>query len=480
MVLNKPAGLAVQGGSGITRNVDDMLEVMRDAKGQKPRLVHRLDRETSGCLLIAKTRFAATALTGSFRHRSARKIYWALVAGVPKPKQGRISTYLAKEESEDDTIMVIAKHGDEGASHAVTYYAVVETSAQKLAWVSLKPVTGRTHQLRAHMAHIDHRHRRRSQIFQQGKLAIAGRPAEAAASAGAADRDPASARRRDRRVGAAAAAHAAVLEPARPRSRPVRSDRERARGMTGVAASMRRWPMRSEQSKNYQSEVARIGYRPVRLLQLCGPGPACKRLSHMIGNWLAPRFSSYCLARRRSSASPPTRRPSRWWAAGSTHRRTQPRCWMPSFVVSDGVITAVGKRSEVQLPQDARVIDCAGKTIVAGFWNSHVHFTQAVWKNAASAPAASLDSTHAGDADAVGLHDRVGSWLRPEPTLWRCAAASSRVKSPAPISSLPAASSPRMVIPFICRPKLQLPEAATPEEAARDGAQAYWTWALTA
>jgi 23S rRNA pseudouridine955/2504/2580 synthase len=156
MVLNKPAGLAVQGGSGITRHVDQMLEVMRDAKGQRPRLVHRLDRETSGCLLVAKTRFAATALTGSFRHRSARKIYWALVAGVPKPKQGRISTYLAKEESEDDSIMRVAAHGDEGASHAVTYYAVVETSATKLAWVSLKPVTGRTHQLRAHMAHIDH------------------------------------------------------------------------------------------------------------------------------------------------------------------------------------------------------------------------------------------------------------------------------------------------------------------------------------
>jgi 23S rRNA pseudouridine955/2504/2580 synthase len=156
MVLNKPAGLAVQGGSGTTRHIDQMLDVMRDVKGQKPRLVHRLDKDTAGCLLVAKTRFAATALTGSFRHRSARKIYWALVAGVPKPKQGRISTFLAKEENEEDTIMRVAAHGDEGASHAVTYYAVVETAAQKLAWVSLKPVTGRTHQLRAHMAHIDH------------------------------------------------------------------------------------------------------------------------------------------------------------------------------------------------------------------------------------------------------------------------------------------------------------------------------------
>src|SRR5262245_39368063 len=156
LVLNKPMGLAVQGGPGLTRHVDGMLEVLRDRDGQRPRLVHRLDKDTAGCLLVAKSRFAAAALAKTFRSRSARKIYWALVAGVPRPRQGRVSTFLAKQEREDESFMRIAQHGEEGASHAVTYYAVVETAGAKLAWLSLKPVTGRTHQLRAHMAHIGH------------------------------------------------------------------------------------------------------------------------------------------------------------------------------------------------------------------------------------------------------------------------------------------------------------------------------------
>ena len=153
-VFDKPAGLAVQGGSGITRHLDDMLEAWRNAKGEKPRLVHRLDRDTSGVLVVARTRLAAMKLAEAFRGRDARKIYWALVRGVPKKHEDKISTWLVKEPSPDGDRVRVARHGEEGADHAVTHYRVVEQAAQTLSWLEMEPHTGRTHQLRVHAAHI--------------------------------------------------------------------------------------------------------------------------------------------------------------------------------------------------------------------------------------------------------------------------------------------------------------------------------------
>ncbi len=155
-VLNKPAGLAVQGGSGVTRHIDKMLEAWTSQKGEKPRLVHRLDRDTSGVLVVARTRGAAQKLTAAFRERDTKKTYWALVKGVPRKREDRISTWLVKEQTPDGDRMRIAKHGEDGADHAVSFYRILEQAAQNFAWLEMEPYTGRTHQLRVHAAHIGH------------------------------------------------------------------------------------------------------------------------------------------------------------------------------------------------------------------------------------------------------------------------------------------------------------------------------------
>ena len=171
LVLDKPFGLAVQGGSGTTHHVDGMLESL--ARGDtRPVLVHRLDRDTSGVLLVAKSRRMAADLGEIFRSRQAKKIYWALVEGVPKPAQGRISLYLAKGAGMGDARagrgkpaipatdarekMRVARHGEADAQHSLTYYAIVDKVAPRCAWLSMKPLTGRTHQLRAHAEAIGH------------------------------------------------------------------------------------------------------------------------------------------------------------------------------------------------------------------------------------------------------------------------------------------------------------------------------------
>lgn len=153
-VFNKPSGLAVQGGSGVSRSVDHMLESWRNQKGEKPRLVHRLDRDTAGVLVVARTRLAAMRLAEAFRERETKKTYWALVKGVPKKREDKVSSWLVKEPTRDGDRMRVARHGEEGADHAVSYYRVVEQAGQTLSWLEMEPYTGRTHQLRVHAAHI--------------------------------------------------------------------------------------------------------------------------------------------------------------------------------------------------------------------------------------------------------------------------------------------------------------------------------------
>jgi len=148
LALDKPPGLAVQGGTGLNRHLDGMLDALRFEAAERPRLVHRLDRDTSGVLLLARHAQAAAELAAAFRRKDCRKIYWAIVVGVPKPERGRVELALAKLPGRAGERMEL----DEAGKPAVTEYRVVDRAGRQAAWLELAPLTGRTHQLRAHCA----------------------------------------------------------------------------------------------------------------------------------------------------------------------------------------------------------------------------------------------------------------------------------------------------------------------------------------
>ncbi len=154
IVLNKPPGLATQGGSGTFRHVDGLLDAFAPGEDDpRPRLVHRLDKDTSGVLLIARTPGSAAHFSKKFAGRSAKKIYWALVMGVPEVREGTIDAPLAKQPGTGGEKM----HVDhDNGQPAKTKYRVVDKAGDKAAWVELEPLTGRTHQLRVHLAAMGH------------------------------------------------------------------------------------------------------------------------------------------------------------------------------------------------------------------------------------------------------------------------------------------------------------------------------------
>jgi 23S rRNA pseudouridine955/2504/2580 synthase len=154
IVVNKPAGLAVQGGTNTDRHVDALLDGLRFDSTERPRLAHRLDKDTSGVLLIARNAAAASFFTRAFRDRTTRKIYWAVVVGLPELRQGRIDIGLAKS-SAGRARGERVHADDEAGKTAITYYRVIDHAGTRASWLALLPVTGRTHQLRAHCAVLD-------------------------------------------------------------------------------------------------------------------------------------------------------------------------------------------------------------------------------------------------------------------------------------------------------------------------------------
>ena len=150
IVLNKPSGLATQGGPGITVHVDMMLEGLRPEGGDKPRLVHRIDRDTSGILLLARTPGVAAKLAAAFRGREVSKTYWAVVVGRPSPAEGVIDQPLAKVGAGGASLIVSVARGEEDAMSAKSSYETLDATGKRFSWLALSPWTGRTHQLRVH------------------------------------------------------------------------------------------------------------------------------------------------------------------------------------------------------------------------------------------------------------------------------------------------------------------------------------------
>ncbi len=150
IVLDKPHGLAVQGGPGITKHLDGMLDGLRLDSPHRPRLVHRLDRDTSGVLVLARTPGVAAKLAAAFRGRDVHKTYWAVVTGRPLPPEGRIDLPLIRYAGARGERSVPATRDDKEGQRAVTDYRTLDHAGQKLAWLELSPITGRTHQLRVH------------------------------------------------------------------------------------------------------------------------------------------------------------------------------------------------------------------------------------------------------------------------------------------------------------------------------------------
>ena len=152
-VLNKPPGLATQGGTKTHQHLDRLLDGLANEEGQRPKLVHRLDKDTSGVLLVARSARAAGHFAKTFSSRTARKVYWALVIGVPSPEEGMIDAPLAKQPGSGGEKMHV---DEENGQASKTRFRTIDIAGNRAAWVELQPLTGRTHQLRAHMAAIGH------------------------------------------------------------------------------------------------------------------------------------------------------------------------------------------------------------------------------------------------------------------------------------------------------------------------------------